>query len=107
MQPDATDAHHIVARTRHLARVARTYLFRWKIGIGDADNGVFLPKKLGANVAGLEKAVPHGPLHSGPYHFEVADWLRERSGEPASAAREELRQMRADMIDGSFPYMRT
>ena len=107
MQPDATDAHHIVARTHHLATVARTYLFRWKIGIDDADNGVFLPKKLGANVAGLEKAVPHGPLHSGPYHFEVADRLRERSGEPASAAREELRQMRADMIDGSFPYMRT
>ncbi|MCK9687272.1 AHH domain-containing protein [Scleromatobacter humisilvae] len=107
LQPDATDAHHIVARRHHLAAVARGYLFRWKIGIDDADNGVFLPKKLGANVAGLENAVPHGPLHSGPYHFEVTDRLRDRAGEPASAAREELRAMRAEMVAGTFPYMKS
>lgn len=105
LQPDKTDAHHIVARRHRLAAVARAYLFRWKIGIDDADNGVFLPRKLGANVPGLENAVPHCPLHSGPYHFEVTDRLRSRLGEPASAAREELRAMRAEMIDGTFPYM--
>jgi hypothetical protein len=107
MQPDATDAHHIVARRHPLAAVARGFLFRWKIGIDDADNGVFLPKKLGANVAGLENAVPHTPLHSGPYHFEVTHRLRERAGEPQSAAREELRAMRAEMIAGTFPYMKS
>ena len=107
LQPDATDAHHIVARRHRLAAVARAYLFRWKIGIDDADNGVFLPKKLGTNVPGLENAVPHGPLHSGPYHFEVTDRLRSRAGEPASAAREELRAMRAEMVDGTFPYMKS
>lgn len=106
LQPDTTDAHHVVARRHRLAAVARAYLFRWKIGIDDADNGVFLPKKRGANVPGLESAVPHGPLHSGPYHFEVTDRLRSRAGEPASAAREELRSMRAEMIAGVFPYMK-
>jgi hypothetical protein len=75
--------------------------------IDDADNGVFLPKKLDANVSGLENAVPHAPLHSGPYHFEVTDRLRERAGEPQSAAREELKAMRAEMIAGTFPYMKT
>ena len=106
LQPADTDAHHIVARRHRLAVVARAYLFKWQIGIDDADNGVFLPKKLGANVKGLEKAVPHNPLHSGPYHFEVTDRLRSRQGEPASAAREELRAMRAEMIAGTFPYMK-
>jgi hypothetical protein len=105
-QADATDAHHIVARRHRLAAVARGFLFRWKIGIDDADNGVFLPKSLGQNTPGLEKAVPHRPLHSGPYHFEVTDRLRERMGEPQSAAREELRAMRAEMIAGTFPYMK-
>jgi hypothetical protein len=38
-QADATDAHHIVARRHRLAAVARGFLFRWKIGIDDADNG--------------------------------------------------------------------
>ncbi len=107
LQPDTTDAHHVVARRHRLAAVARAYLFRWKIGIDDADNGVFLPKKLGSNVPGLENAVPHGPLHSGPYHFEVTDRLRSRAGEPASAAREELRAMRTEMIAGVFPYMKS
>lgn len=107
MQPNDTDAHHIVARRHRLAAAARAYLFRWKIGIDDADNGVFLPKKLGAGIPGLESAVPHSPLHSGPYHFEVTDRLRERAGEPASAGREELRAMRAEMIAGTFPYMKS
>lgn len=107
MQPDATDAHHIVARRHHLAALARGFLFRWKIGIDDADNGVFLPKKPGANVPGLANAVPHGPLHSGPYHNEVTNRLRERRGEQASAAREELRAMRAEMIAGVFPYLKS
>jgi hypothetical protein len=73
----------------------------------DQPNGVFLPKKLGAKVAGLENAVPHAPLRSGPCHFEVTDRLRERAGEPQSAAREELRAMRAEMIAGTFPYMKS
>lgn len=47
------------------------------------------------------------PLHSGPYHFEVTDRLRERAGEPQSAAREELSAMRAEMIAGTFPYMKS
>lgn len=68
---------------------------------------MFLPKKLGAGIPGLESAVPHSPLHSGPYHFEVTDRLRERAGGSASAGREELRAMRAEMIAGTFPYMKS
>jgi A nuclease family of the HNH/ENDO VII superfamily with conserved AHH len=103
MQPEATDAHHIVARRHHLPAVACGFLF----GIDDADNGVFLPKKLDANIAGIEKDMPHSPLHSGPYHFEVTDRLHDRAGEPAFAAREELRAKRAQRIAGTFAYMKS
>lgn len=51
--------------------------------------------------------MPHSALHSGTYHFEVTDRLRERAGEPQSAAREELRAMRAEMIAGTFAYMKS
>ena len=49
MQIQGTDAHHIVSRTHQLARFSREYLFAWRIGIDDADNGVFLPEQFGAN----------------------------------------------------------
>jgi hypothetical protein len=104
MQIQGTDAHHIVSRTHKLARFSRDYLFAWRIGIDDADNGVFLPEQFGMNIPGLEKANAHSPIHSGLYHTEVASRLLLRRREPASAGRAELRAMREEMIAGSFPY---
>jgi hypothetical protein len=72
IQVPGTDAHHIVSRTHRLAKYSRKYLFDWRIGIDDADNGVFLPRVPGANIAGLEKANAHDPIHSKLYHATVA-----------------------------------
>ena len=104
MQLPGTDAHHIVSRTHQLAKYSRKYLFDWRIGIDDADNGVFLPEKSGCNIPGLEKATPHSPIHTRLYHLEVAARLSGRRGEPASAGRAELQGMREEMIAGTFPY---
>jgi hypothetical protein len=105
-QVPGTDAHHIVSRTHRLARYSRIYLFDWRIGIDDADNGVFLPAEAGANVPGLEKANAHDPIHTKLYHATVAARLLGRVSEDTAAGRDELRAMRTDMINGSFPYMK-
>ena len=89
---------------RRLAHVRQPYLFAWRIGIDDADNGVFLPEQFGMTIPGLENANAHSPIHSGLYHTEVASRLLLRRREPASAGRAELRSMREEMIAGSFPY---
>lgn len=104
MQPQGADAHHIVSRTHKLARFSRGYLFAWRIGIDDADNGVFLPEKFNMGIAGLEKANAHSPIHGRVYHTEVASRLLLRRKEPASAGRAELKAMREDMLAGTFPY---
>ena len=103
-QLPGTDAHHIVSRTHRLAKYSRKYLFDWRIGIDDADNGVFLPEQSGTQIPGLEKANAHSPIHTRLYHLEVAARLSGRRTEPAGAARAELQDMRADMIAGTFPY---
>jgi len=104
MQLPGTDAHHIVSRTHKLAKYSRKYLFDWRIGIDDADNGVFLPEQAGANIPGLEKATPHSPIHTRLYHLEVASRLSGQRGEPVAVGRAELRGMREEMIAGTFPY---
>jgi hypothetical protein len=104
LQRPGTDAHHIVSRTHRLAKYSRKYLFDWRIGIDDADNGVFLPEQFGANIPGIEKANAHSPIHTRLYHLEVASRLSGRRTEPATAGRAELQGMRADMIAGTFPY---
>lgn len=87
-----------------LARFSRGYLFAWRIGTDDADNGVFLPEQFGMSISGLEKANAHSPIHGKVYHTEVASRLLLRRREPASAGRAELKAMREDMLAGTFPY---
>ena len=103
-QLDGTDAHHIVSRTHKLAKQSRTSLFDWRIGIDDADNGVFLPAVAGANIPGLEKANAHDPIHTKLYHATVASRLVGRDPDNAAEGRAELKTMREDMIAGVFPY---
>ena len=104
MQLDGTDAHHIVSRTHQLAKQSRTSLFDWRIGIDDADNGVFLPAVAGANIPGLENANAHDPIHTKLYHATVASRLVGRDPDNAAEGRAELQAMREDMIAGVFPY---
>lgn len=104
MQPDGTDAHHIVSRTHKLAKQSRTLLFGWRIGIDDAANGVFLPAVANANIPGLEKANAHDPIHTKLYHTTVASRLVGRDPDSAAEGRAELQAMREDMIAGVFPY---
>ena len=87
LQLPGTDAHHIVSRTHERAILSRDILFSWRIGIDDADNGVFLPAERGANIRGLEKANVHDPIHTKFYHLTVATRLQGRSAEGASAGR--------------------
>ncbi len=79
-------------------------LFDWRIGIDDADNGVFLPAEAGANIPGLEKANAHDPIHTELYHATVASRLVGRDPDSAADGRAELQAMREDMIAGVFPY---
>lgn len=79
-------------------------LFDWRIGIDDADNGVFLPAEAGANIAGLENANAHDPIHTKLYHATVASRLVGLDPYDAAVGRAELQAMRADMIAGVFPY---
>lgn len=66
-----------------------------------ADNRVFLPRAPGANIAGLEKANAHDPIHGKLYHATVAARLLGRRTDGAAAGRAELQSMRADMIAGT------
>lgn len=50
------DSHHVAAAQDKRAQRARTLLFRWGIGINDADNGLYLPKTWASAVPGLEDA---------------------------------------------------
>ena len=99
----AADAHHIVAQSDKRAKASRDFLFDWGIGINDAANGVYLPKKNGS-VPGMDDATAHEIIHTSPYHLEVWSRLRDILGEGSSVARIELREMAADMVAGEFPY---
>jgi hypothetical protein len=65
------DSHHLVAAQDKRAKRARTLLFRWGIGIDDADNGLYLPKTWASAVPGPEDATAHEIIHTTAYHPAV------------------------------------
>ncbi|WP_293373912.1 AHH domain-containing protein [Nevskia sp.] len=97
------DAHHIVARLDIRADRSRRYLFDWGIGINDADNGVYLPKRVGSPT-NISNASAHEKIHTGVYFLEVIERLRAIAGETSQKARLELRSMKQDLVAGVFPY---
>lgn len=102
-KPAQADAHHIVAQSDRRASGARLRLFKWGIGINDADNGVYLPKRAGA-MPDSPNATVHGGIHTTRYHLAVfARLLSVDDAQPAQA-RMELRDMRDDIVAGVFPY---
>ncbi len=96
-RPASSCAHHIVALRDGEAARSRVLLFRWGIGINDADNGVFLPAK-SVGLPGSPNAAHHTPNHAPEYHYEV--FLRLRRGTDTGGGRRELKDMKGDLLIG-------
>lgn len=98
------DAHHIVAATDKRATRSRTLLFRWGIGINDADNGVYLPKKWTSVVPGLEEATAHQGIHTTAYHLAVTARLSLAKPSNQANGRKALQDIRYDILHDDFEY---
>lgn len=98
-QPRPVDAcaHHIVAHRDSEATGSRTLLYRWGIGINDADNGVFLPSK-GIGLPGHPNAPRHDPHHRAAYH--VAVYVQLRRGRDVESGRQRLRSIKTQLLSG-------
>jgi len=98
------DAHHVVAAQDHRAGRARTLLFRWGIGINDADNGLYLPKKWSSKVPGLADATAHEVIHTTPYYIAVTARLRAARPSNSVNGRLALRRIKLDILSDEFTY---
>ena len=98
------DAHHVVAAGDKRARRSRTILFRWGIGINDADNGVYLPKKWASQVPGLDEATAHEVIHTTAYHLAVTSRLALTKPSNQQAGRSALRDIKHDILNNDFDY---
>ena len=54
-------AHHVVASSDVRADDSRDIIFKWGIGINDADNGVYLPRLKNVPVPSMPNAPVHAP----------------------------------------------
>lgn len=102
-RPAKVEAHHIVACRDERANNARRLRFRWGIAINDADNGVFLPIAHHA-LEGFPGAVKHRSIHTARYFLEVDARLRPVAKEPSLKGRLELRGIRTELLEGTFPH---
>jgi len=98
------DAHHIVAAADQRASRSRTLLFRWGIGINDADNGVYLPKKWSSVVPGLDAATTHEVIHTTAYHLAVTSRLTLAKPSNQANGRKALQDIRYDILNDDFDY---
>jgi hypothetical protein len=98
------DAHHVVAAGDKRARRARGFLFRWGIGINDADNGLYLPKKWSSQVPGAEDATAHEVIHTTAYHLAVTAKLALTKPSNQATGRVTLRDIKFDILNNDFEY---
>lgn len=98
------DAHHVVAAQDKRARRARGFLFRWGIGINDADNGLYLPKTWSSQVPGLEDATAHEVIHTTAYHLAVTARLALTKPSNQTSGRLTLRDIKFDILNNDFDY---
>lgn len=98
------DAHHVVAAADKRARRSRTLLFRWGIGINDADNGLYLPKSWASQVPGLDEATAHEVIHTTAYHLAVTSRLILAKPSNQTAGRATLRDIKFDILNNDFDY---
>lgn len=97
------DAHHIVAQSDRRAVRSRLVLFGWGIGINDADNGVYLPKKFSSEVAGLKDATAHENIHTDEYYFAVEVRLID-AGRESERGRQALHGIKGEILKNQFIY---
>ena len=98
------DAHHIVAASDKRAGRARGFLFRWGIGINDADNGVYLPKKWSSQVPGLADATAHEVIHTTAYHLAITAKLALTKPSNQVNGRVTLQDIKFDIQNDDFDY---
>ena len=79
-------------------------LFNWGIGINDADNGVYLPKKWTSNVPKLEDATAHEVIHTTAYHAAVVFRLTTTRPSNQVAGRRALKDIKFDILNDDFEY---
>ena len=100
-------AHHIVASGHRDAAGSRKMLYTWGIAINDADNGVFLPGTRGVSVPTMKDAIQHDDLHADDrYYLLVERRLMLADQAVQQSGRNALREMRGEMIRGTFPVAR-
>jgi hypothetical protein len=98
------DAHHIVAAGDKRASRSRGILFRWGIGINDADNGLYLPKRWVSQVPGLGAATAHQTIHTTAYHLAVTAQLALTRPSNQETGRLTLRDIKSDILSNEFEY---
>lgn len=103
-RPTNVCAHHIVASKDSRADESREIIFKWGIGINDADNGVYLPRFKNIPVPSLPDAPLHGPIHTTRYYVAVAQRFMFNEPTDTPSCREVLRGIKEDLVDGSFPW---
>lgn len=97
-----TDAHHIVARSDWRAEPARRILFRFSIGINDADNGVIIPRYSTTNIKSMPNAQHHQGIHTARYHAKIIFKLNTQAENTEAETRKTLRSIASDIIAGTF-----
>jgi A nuclease family of the HNH/ENDO VII superfamily with conserved AHH len=102
-RPRKTEAHHIVALSALAAEQSRAILFKWRIAINDADNGVYLPAFKRTIVRSLPDAHKHRPLHTFAYYLAVEARLIQADNVDQAKIRRALQRIKRQLIDGSFP----
>jgi RHS repeat-associated protein len=105
-EPDfANGAHHIIESHDEVMEEGRAVLKKFKIGINDPDNGVFLPKSSAVRKLVIAKnkkfkAPPHSRIHNGAYKALVLK--RVAKAKSAKDARKILRKLRSDILAGKI-----
>ena len=103
-RPASVCAHHIVASQDSRAHESRKIIFGWGIGINDVDNGVYLPRFKNIVVPSMPNAPLHGPIHTARYHANVLFRLGFAHADDGHGGRAILRDIKDDLINGSFPW---
>jgi hypothetical protein len=83
---------------------SRTRIFACGIGINDVDNGVYPPRLKDIAVPSLPNASLHGPIHTERDHVAVFSRLLQAPAGDQEAMRIAMKDMKADLVDGVFPF---
>ena len=103
-RPENVCAHHVVASKDDRAKESRAVIFKWGIGINDADNGVYLPRFKNIPVPDLPNAPLHGPIHTDRYYTAVAARLTFGAPSDTPSCRLILQTVEKQLVAGSFPW---